>query len=124
MPKIKLECVHADTCLPDYWTGHHLPHVQIAVYPKMKLKDIKSAIIDELKWGYVMGSTNDARLLSCDYIQDDAMLKRAEQLTKAAYAAVNRIKPTKKGQRTFFNDIEAYEEGDDTVYAYFVFREI
>lgn len=27
MPKIKLECSHVDTCLPDYWSGHHLPHV-------------------------------------------------------------------------------------------------
>lgn len=33
----KLECCHADTCLPDYWSGHHLPHVQIAVWRGMTL---------------------------------------------------------------------------------------
>ena len=44
---MKLECLHADTCLPDYWGGHHLAHVQIPVYRGMTLKAIKESIRDE-----------------------------------------------------------------------------
>lgn len=125
MSRIKLECVHADTCLPDYWSGHHLPYVQIPVYRNMKLKDIKLAIVNELKWGYVSGNGEDAELLCADYIHNPEDIKRAEQLTRAAYAAVNRIKPNIKGQRTFFKDLEEEtEDCDCMVYAYFVFVEI
>ena len=122
--KIKLECVHADTCLPDYWGGHRLPYVQIPVYRNMKLKDIKQAILDELRWGYVSGDNKDAELLRADFIHDPEDFKRAEQLTKAAYAAANRMKPNAKGQRTFFKDLEEAEDSDSIVYAYFVFFEI
>jgi hypothetical protein len=31
----KFDIIHADTCLPDYWSGHHLPHVQIPVFNGM-----------------------------------------------------------------------------------------
>lgn len=50
--------------------------------------------------------------------------KLADKLTAAAYAAVNRIKPAKKGQRTLFKDLPEEEEDQDySVYAYFVFRD-
>lgn len=124
MSKIKLECVHADTCLPDYWPGHHRPYVQIAVYPRMKLKDIKQAIMDELRWGYTQGNSKDADLMRADYIHESEDIKRAEQLTRASRAAVNRIKPNVKGKRTFFHNIEEAADSDYTVYAYFVFVEI
>ncbi len=125
MPKIKLECAHADTCLPDYWGGHHLPYVQIPVHRNMKLKDIKQAIVNELQWGYTQGNNKDAELLRADFIHAPEDFKRAEQLTKAAYAAVNRMKPKAKGQRTFFKDLEEEtEDCDSTVYAYFVLVEI
>lgn len=117
---MKLECLHADTCLPDYWGGHHLAHVQIPVYRGMTLKAIKESIRDELRMGAVCGSDEIARLLSDDFVADE---KRADQVTRAAYAAVNRIKPTRKGQRRFFTDLE--EQDDDCcdyVYAYFVFE--
>lgn len=121
---MKLECSHVDTCLPDYWSGHHLPHVQIPVYRGMTLKEIKSSISDELRMGYVMGSTDYARLLSADMVNPEEV-KQADKLTKAAYAAVNRIKPNKKGQRKFFTELEESDENDcsDSVYAYFVFIE-
>lgn len=118
--RIKLECCHADTCLPDYWSGHHLPHVQIPVFHGMSLKAIKRAIMDEIRRGCVMGSTEEAMLLSCDYHKDE---KRMDALTKAAYAAVRRMKPAKKGQRIFFKELEKETEGEDTVYAFFVFVE-
>jgi len=117
---MKLECLHADTCLPDYWGGHHLAHIQIPVYRGMTLKAIKESIRNELRMGAIMGNDEIAGLLSDDFVTDE---KRADQVTRAAYAAVNRIKPNKKGQRRFFTDLE--EQDDDCcdyVYAYFVFE--
>lgn len=123
--KIKLECAHADTCLPDYWCGHHLPHVQIAAWSGMSMAQIKRAIISELSEGAVMGSGLDSSLLSADWVTPENEA-RAVALTKAAHAAVNRMRPARKGQRAFFRDIEAPDDDDDgadTVYAFFVFVE-
>ena len=88
---IKFECCHADTCLSDYWSGHHLPHVQIPVYRGMTLKEVKDAIRSELSQGAVMGSTDNARLLSADMVRPDEE-KQADRVTRAAYAAVNRMR--------------------------------
>jgi hypothetical protein len=121
---MKLECCHADTCLPDYWSGHHLPHVQIPVWPGMSLKEIKSLIRSEIAMGAVAGSTEDACLLSWDAVPPEKE-KYADRLTRAVYAAVNRMKPARKGQRKFFTDVpEMDEDGDCQVYAFFVFVEI
>lgn len=126
MPKIKLECCHVCTCLPDYWSGHHLPHVQIPVYSGMSLKEIKSNIMNELRQGAVMGNSKFAELLSWDMVKPEDE-KLADQVTKAAYAAVKRIKPSKKRQHKFFTDLEEVDENNDycdTVCAFFVFVEI
>jgi len=121
---IKLELNHVDTCLSCYWGGHHMPHVQIAVYPGIKLSEIKSAIRSELAEGAVMGSCDTARLLAADMVNPDEE-RAADQATRAAYAAINRMKPNQKGQRSFFRDLEPQEEDDaESVYAYFVFAEI
>ena len=120
---IKLECIHADTCLPDYWSGHHLPHVQIAVWPGMTMTDIRQAIRSELSQGAVMGSSDNARLLSADMVQPGEE-KQADRLTRMAYAAVNRMRPAKPGARRFFLDLdETDDDYPDSVYAFFVFAE-
>lgn len=118
----KLECAHADTCLSDYWSGHHLPHVQIAVWRGMTMRQVKQAIRDELRQGAVAGSTDAARLLSADMVAPGEE-KRADQLTRAAYAAINRLKPAKKGARRLFTDLEETPDEFDgePVYAFFVF---
>jgi len=120
---MKLECCHVDTCLPGYWSGHHFPHVQIPVYRGMTLKAVKQALCDELRMGYVMGSSDDARLLSADLVRPEDE-KRADALNRAAYAAINRLKPAVKGKRKLFLDLEESDDGDDfaeSVNAYFVF---
>lgn len=114
------ELAHADTCVSGYWSGHHLPHVQVPVYPGMTLSDIKHAIRQELRQGAIMGSGDDARLLSADMVRPEKV-KQADALTRAAYAAVNKIKPAKRGQRRFFNDLEKPDEDGESVYAFFVF---
>ena len=119
---IKFECCHADTCLSDYWSGHHLPHVQIPVYRGMTLKDVKNAIRSELSQGAVSGSTDNARLLSDDMVGEDEV-KQADRVARAAYAAVNRMRLNDPRKRKLFMDLEESEDNDcyESVYAFFVF---
>lgn len=112
----KLECIHADTCLPDYWGGHHLPHVQIIVSKGMTLKAIKEELHSELNQGAVAGNN--------PIVYDDSG-EDGDRWYRRAHAAVNRIKPTNKGQRRFFLDLEESDDDEfgELVYAFFVFRE-
>ena len=122
--KSKFEWVHVDTCLPDYWAGHHKPTVQIPVYKNMKLKDIKNSIISEISEGAVSGSDDLAFLLYSDFVGADNDKIACIAFNKAI-AAANRIKPATKGQKVFFRDLE--EDNDefcDSVYAFFVLCEI
>lgn len=109
---MKVTIHHADTCLPDYWPGHHRPHVQVPCSgERMSLAEIRRAIRSEIAQGAVCGSDDDAALLSCDFVRDE---KRADALTREVYAAINRdIRGAKKGQRY----IPAEEDG---VYMFFV----
>jgi hypothetical protein len=123
---MKLCCVHADTCLPDYWGGHHKAHVSVPVWRGMTPKALRDALRSELSQGAVMGSDELARLLSADLVRPDEE-KRADAATRAAYAAIRRdVKPAKKGVRRLFPDLEPDDETDDcreSVYAYFIFSE-
>lgn len=121
MQKIKmslvppLECLHADTCLPDYWGGCRKAHVSIAVYRGMSMQDIKRALHFEVNSGAISGSDDRTRDDSGDV--GDAWYKRA-------HAAINKIRPSVKGKRKFFEDLdEACEDDDFSVYAYFVFED-
>lgn len=123
---MKLECAHADTCLPDYWSGHHLPHVQIPVYHGMTLKAIKESLRFELAQGAIAGSSEDARLLAGHSVEAWEEM-RAHNLDKAARAAINRMRPNVKGTRRFFLDLEKEDPDNDcwdSVYAFFVFVEM
>lgn len=119
---MKLECCHADTCLPDYWGGHHLPHVQVPVDSNTSFKELRASIMDEIRQGAVMGSDDNARLLSADMVRPNEE-KQADRLTRAVYAAINRdVRPRVKGTRRPFRDIEPASDGFDSVHAYFVFE--
>lgn len=118
---MKMNCIHADTCLPDYWSGHHLPHVQIPVTRrKMSLAEIRRAIRSELNEGAVMGNDDNARILSHCHMDDT---KRADTVRRAAYAAVNRdVIGARKGQRFADTGVTDFSEDGDTVYMFFVFK--
>lgn len=118
-----LELVHTDTCLSCYFSGDSRAHLQIAVWHGMKMSEIKQALMDELRQGAIGGYDDLAWLLSSDYVGEERE-SDANEATKRAYAAINRMKPNVKGQRRFFTDLEkSIDENDETVYAFFVFVE-
>lgn len=108
----KLDCLHVDTCLSDYWSGHHLPHVCIPVWHGMTLKEIKQAIHQEIIQDAIAGADYDWT--------NDAWERRA-------HAAINRIRPRVKGTRRFFLELEKTNEEEselfEPVYAFFIFTE-
>ena len=108
-----LECCHADTCLPDYWGGHHLAHVQVPVWNGMSLAELKKALMAELNEGAVAGA---------GYPGD-----HDEQWYAAARDAVQAIEAkTAAGADNLFPLLVPQTEDDDvpTVYAFFVFRHV
>lgn len=117
---MKIHIAHADTCLPDYWAGHHRPHVGIIVYNGMSFADVRRAIRDEVRMGCIMGSDDDdARYLKDDVVNDPAY---ADELTRAVYASIERdVRPARKGARNAFPDLSKDENEDTPVMAYFVF---
>lgn len=113
---MKVSIVHADTCLPDYWSGHHRPHLQVPAY-RMTFAELRRALRSEIAQGAVAGSDDDTLLLSRDLLTDK---QRAEMLTRKVYAAINRdIRPARKGDRLCFHDVET-GDCEDSIYAFFV----
>lgn len=119
---MKLNCLHADTCLPDYWGGHHLAHISVPVHRGMTPAALRAVLRDELRMGAVCGSDDIAEALG-DYsdIPDD----KRKKVYRAAHAAINRdVRPAKKGTRRLFLDLDpAQDDAEETAYAYFVFSE-
>lgn len=110
---MKVYIVHADTCLSDYWSGHHRPHVCVPMFDGITYAEIRDAIREEIRQGAVMGSDDDAQLLSSDFVQDE---KRADLLTRKVYAAINRdVRGAQKGWRVAWRG-----EDSDDLYAFFV----
>lgn len=48
---------HADTCLPDCWSGHHLPHISVPVYRSMTADD------DVAAFGAMLGAVQALEIL-------------------------------------------------------------
>lgn len=79
------------------------------------MTDIKRALHSELSQGAVGGSDSRTRDDSGDV--GDAWYKRA-------HAAVNKMTPSVKGKRKFFEDLaEPGEDDNFSIYAYFVFED-
>jgi len=111
---MKLLCAHADVCLPDYWGGHHLPHVAVSVNHDTSFAALRSAIIDELRMGAVAGA---------DATPEDTY--ENDEWYKAALEAVERdVRPCDPSFQYPFRNLESSEDEDEdseSVYAYFVF---
>ena len=109
---MKLICSLADVCLPDYWGGHHLPHVSVPVSRDTTFADLRTAIIDELRAGAVAGA--------------DATLEDTYENDEWYYAAIGAVmrdvQPRDPGAEYPFRDLDSSDDEDaELVHAYFVF---
>lgn len=119
---MKVSIAHADTCLPDYWSGDPRPHLQIPVHYGMTFAAVRRELENEVRQGAVAGYDDNARLLSGDMVRPDEE-KRADELTRKVYAAIRRdIRPRRKGARNAFPDLERLPDDWDgpECYAFFV----
>lgn len=108
-----LECCHADTCLPSYWGGHHLAHIQVPVWNGMSLDVLKARLRAELNQGAIAGA--------------DYPGTHNDQWYAAAVAAVNAMTVNPGADPAhLFKGLEVGEDEPDddgeSVYAFFVFR--
>lgn len=117
----KLELIQADTCLPDYWGGHHRAHIAVPVDADTTMPQLRQMLRDELMHGAVMGSDDNARLLSADWVPHEDN-KRANAVTRAAHAAINRLRAN--GRKRQFRDLPESDDSGNSVYAFFVFNEV
>ena len=113
--RMHLECCHADTCLPSYWGGHHLAHIQVPVWNGMSLDVLKSSLRRELNEGAIAGA--------------DYPGTHNDQWYAAAVAAVNAMTVNPGADPAhLFKDLEVGEDEPDddgeSVYAFFVFTPI
>ena len=108
---MKYTLVHADTCLPDYWGGHHLPHVSMPVDGATTVKELLAGIRSELSQGAVAGS------LGWEVIESEefhaACMKAVQELTELNMITLN---------RAAFPDLEIRDDDcSESVMAFFVF---
>ena len=109
---MKLICALADVCLPDYWGGHHLPHVAVPVSRDTTFADLRTAIIDDLRAGAVAGA---------DATPEDTY-ENDEWYYAAIRAVMCDVQPREPGAGYPFRDLDGSEdENSESVYAYFVF---
>ena len=109
---MKIICAHADTCPPDYWGGHHLPHVAVPVSRDTTFADLRAAIIDELRMGAVAGA--DAT--------PENTYENDEWYDAACEAVERDVQPRDPSVQYPFRDLDSSEDEDsESVYAYFVF---
>lgn len=108
---MKLTCALADVCLPDYWGGHHLPHVYVPVGPETTFADLREAIIGELWAGAVAGA---------DATPEDTY-ENEDWYYAALRAVMCDVQPRDRGAEYPFRDLDSSEDDLESVYAYFVF---
>lgn len=101
-----------------------MAHIQVSVWRGMTPKQLRQELRNELVNGCVMGSDELSDLLRPDMPHNNEA--KAERAYRAARAAVNRVRPAKKGARRLFLDLDEADpddDGADSVYAFFIIRE-
>ena len=123
---MKLNLCHLTTCTPDYFQGCSRPYLQVMVWRSMPVSALREALRTGLAHDHLQGSSHPLEegdtyqdWLASDYTPD-RHAKLVDMWYKAAHAAINRTRATKKGQRTLFKDLAKDVDG---VYAYFYFEE-
>lgn len=108
---MKYTVVHADTCLSDYWGGHHLPHVSVPVDGATTVKEVLEGIRSELNQGAVAGSLDWEPVESEEF--HAACMKAVQELTELNAGILN---------KAAFPDLEIQNDDcSESVMAFFVF---
>lgn len=108
---MKYQLQHADTCLADFWSGHHLPHVSVPVDGATTVKEVLAGIRSELSQGAVAGS------LGWKVIE-------SEEFRAACMQAVQELSEMNADtlDKPAFPDLEVWDDDClDSVMAFFVF---
>ena len=109
---MKYLLVHADTCLSDYWGGHHLPHVAVPVDGTITVKEVLDQVRSEINQGAFAGS----------FDQD---LLDSEEFNAASLAALQELRELNCNilNKPAFPSLDPWEDDDcgESVMAYFVF---
>lgn len=114
---MNFEIVHVDTCLPDYWSGHHKAHVCIPVWNGMTFNELKSSLHSEIAQGAVCGSDTITELLSIGGDFSDEEISAAYQ---AAHDAVDAITLSESANPDhLFTNLDL-DDAYEPVYAYFL----
>lgn len=104
--------VHADTCLADFWSGHHLPHVSVPVDGTTTVKEALEGVRSELNQGAVAGSLGWETIAS-------------EEFHAACLQAVQELREMNADilDRAAFPNLEVHDgdECSESVMAFFVF---
>lgn len=110
---MKLTASHVETCLACYWPGHHLPHLQVAVWRDMTLAELKEGLHAEMRDGCFGGRDDRAMDHHPEY----------EAFYDAAKAAIDAITLKDPADDKLFTSLEPRTEDDDgeEVYAFFLF---
>lgn len=116
---MNLEIIHVDTCLPDYWSGHHKAHICVPVWNGITFDQLKRSIHSEISQGAVCGSDTIAEMLglSGDFSDDDISIAY-----QAAQDAVDGIVLSESANpENLFTNLDTDMDDDyEPVYAYFL----
>lgn len=109
---MRYNIVHADTCLSDYWGGHHLPHVSVPVDGATTVKEVFDEIRSELNQGAIAGSLDWEVVESEEF--HNACMQAVQELVELNVDILD---------KSAFPNLEFYGEDDDgpSVMAHFVF---
>lgn len=108
---MKLKCSHVSTCLPDYWGGHAKAHISVPVTARMDATELRRSLKQEVSNADFGGG--DLRF----YEYHDSFVP---ECLDAAEKAVDELHIP---DGPLFLGLPEQEEGDDSVYAYFIFED-
>ena len=106
MPKFK--CEFSTVCLPDYWGGHHLRHISVAVDNTTTKQQLLAALKSEVNEGAFGGSQPEPD----DETHDELL---------AAVEAIEFKDGTTDDTLVFPDLPEQNDDNDYSIYTYFVF---
>ena len=110
-----LEVIHVDTCLPDYWGGHHKAHICVPVWNGITFDQLKRSLHSEIAQGAVYGSDTIAELLSIGGDFSDEEISIADQAAHDAVDAIT-LSESANPDHLFAN----LDDDGETVYVYFL----